>query len=78
MSLKSKLAANKAKLSEGNLLGKTAGVVWWLLFGKLDAEQKRRLVGALDFIAKEGKDFLQHVEVKATKEGVTINYKREF
>lgn len=71
---KSKLEA----LKEGNIIGKTAGVAWWLLFGKLDAEQKAKLVGALAYMAREGKNALQHVEVGFTKDGLTIRYKSEF
>lgn len=61
-----------------DLLGKTFRVSWWLLFGKFNEEDKRRLIGALDLIAKEGKDFAQHIEVKAAKDGLSVRYKREF
>lgn len=61
-----------------NLVGKTFKIGWWLLFGKFDEEDKRRLINALDYIRNEGKDFIQHIEIGADKDGVKIQYKREF
>lgn len=61
-----------------NLVGRTAKLAWWLAFGKMKPEHKKRLLTTLEFIAKEGKDFFQYVELKATKDGVTLQYRRQF
>lgn len=57
-----------------NLLGRSAKIAWWLMFGNLDEKKKAKLLKALEYLKNEA----QHLEVKAEKNGITLKYKKEF